>query len=223
MKECYCERLANISSLNGRLLPPHGLEGYITLAEPASLSLPAIQLSVRHTNAPCPTLLAAEFSSYLSPRAVLTSSWNVCTTFASPPRPTPNDPPGIQALSASRTASADGAAQSTEATEADPSLRTSVTSTIGAGNNPLSAGSSTSVPWTIVNKYYTADVHFETHEFEHFRVHHAIGVPAVIYVWGPGEVSACFFPDRGPMRYSWADSSAVQRTHPRDCHQDPAL
>ncbi|KAL1950714.1 hypothetical protein VTO73DRAFT_5838 [Trametes versicolor] len=93
----------------------------------------------------------------------------------------------IQALSASRTASPDGVAQSTEATEADPSLRTSVTSTIGPGNNPLSAGSSTSVPWTIVNKYYTADVHFETHEFEHFRVHHAIGVPAVIYVWGPGE------------------------------------
>lgn len=49
-----------------------------------------------------------------------------------------------------------------------------------------------------MNKYYTADVHFETHEFEHFRVHHAIGVPAVIYVWGPGEVSACFFPIEVP-------------------------
>ena len=52
-------------------------------------------------------------------------------------------------------------------------------------------GSSTSIPWTIVNKYYTADVHFETHEFEQFRVHHAVGVPAIIYVWGPGEVSLC--------------------------------
>ncbi|TBU23188.1 hypothetical protein BD311DRAFT_674483, partial [Dichomitus squalens] len=42
-------------------------------------------------------------------------------------------------------------------------------------------------PWTIANKYYTAEVHFETHEFELFRVHHAIGVPAIIYVWGPGD------------------------------------
>ncbi|KAI1794890.1 hypothetical protein LXA43DRAFT_91625 [Ganoderma leucocontextum] len=56
-------------------------------------------------------------------------------------------------------------------------------------NDPLAAGSSSStrIPWTIANKYYTADVHFEAHEFEHFRVHHAVGVPAIIYVWGPGE------------------------------------
>ncbi|KAI0771221.1 hypothetical protein BD413DRAFT_65435 [Trametes elegans] len=63
--------------------------------------------------------------------------------------------------------------------EPGPGVRTSV------ADMPLARSSS--VPWTIVNKYYTADVHFETHEFEHFRVHHAIGVPAVIYVWGPGE------------------------------------
>ncbi|KAI0826778.1 hypothetical protein BC628DRAFT_1410008 [Trametes gibbosa] len=67
------------------------------------------------------------------------------------------------------------------------SLSPSVSSTRGGSTDPLSAGSSTSIPWTIANKYYTADVHFETHEFEHFRVHHAIGVPAVIYVWGHGE------------------------------------
>ena len=59
---------------------------------------------------------------------------------------------------------------------------------VGGDKGPLSLDSSSSIPWTIVNKYYTADVHFETHEFEHFRVQHAIGVPAVIYVWGPGEV-----------------------------------
>lgn len=56
--------------------------------------------------------------------------------------------------------------------------------------DPLAAGSSsTRIPWTIANKYYTADVHFEAHAFEHFRVHHAVGAPAIIYVWGPGEVS----------------------------------
>ena len=48
---------------------------------------------------------------------------------------------------------------------------------------------SSSIPWTIANKYYTADVHFEIHEFDRFRVLHAVGVPAIIYVWGPGEVS----------------------------------
>ncbi|TFK86022.1 hypothetical protein K466DRAFT_524902 [Polyporus arcularius HHB13444] len=58
---------------------------------------------------------------------------------------------------------------------------------VSTSRDPLAAGSSTSIPWTITNKYYTADVHFETHEFEQFRVHHAVGVPAIIYVWGPGE------------------------------------
>ncbi|KAL7280148.1 hypothetical protein ACG7TL_006567 [Trametes sanguinea] len=62
---------------------------------------------------------------------------------------------------------------------AEDEVPTAAVSTLGR--------SSSSIPWTIVNKYYTADVHFETHEFEHFRVHHAIGVPAIIYVWGPGE------------------------------------
>ncbi|KAI0669244.1 hypothetical protein C8Q78DRAFT_1095594 [Trametes maxima] len=73
------------------------------------------------------------------------------------------------------------------ATEGDVDVGTSVSTTRGGSKDPLSSGSSTSIPWTIVNKYYTADVHFETHEFEHFRVHHAIGVPAIIYVWGHGE------------------------------------
>ncbi|KAI0647772.1 hypothetical protein C8Q79DRAFT_924871 [Trametes meyenii] len=73
------------------------------------------------------------------------------------------------------------------ATEGDVDVATSVSTTHGGSKDPLSPGSSTSIPWTIVNKYYTAEVHFETHEFEHFRVHHAIGAPAIIYVWGHGE------------------------------------
>ncbi|KAI9059291.1 hypothetical protein FKP32DRAFT_1634895 [Trametes sanguinea] len=81
----------------------------------------------------------------------------------------------FQALSGSR------AAQSVQTISnvAEDEVPTTAVSTLG--------GSSSSIPWTIVNKYYTADVHFQTHEFEHFRVQHAIGVPAIIYVWGPGE------------------------------------
>ena len=66
-------------------------------------------------------------------------------------------------------------------------------SSVSTNSDPLAVGSSTSIPWTIVNKYYTADVHFEPHGFEHFRALHAVGVPAIIYVWGPGEVSLSMF------------------------------
>ncbi|EJF63549.1 hypothetical protein DICSQDRAFT_154032 [Dichomitus squalens LYAD-421 SS1] len=58
---------------------------------------------------------------------------------------------------------------------------------VSTNKDPLAAGSSTSIPWTIANKYYTAEVHFETHEYGLFKVQHAIGVPAIIYVWGPGD------------------------------------
>ena len=47
---------------------------------------------------------------------------------------------------------------------------------------------SSSIPWTIANKYYTADVHFETREYNTFAGYHASEVPAVIYVWGRGDV-----------------------------------
>ncbi len=60
-------------------------------------------------------------------------------------------------------------------------------------NDPPAAGDTVHIPWTISNKYYTADVHFEAHELERFRVHHAVGVPAIIYVWGLGEVSLSLF------------------------------
>ncbi|GJE88380.1 hypothetical protein PsYK624_044630 [Phanerochaete sordida] len=47
---------------------------------------------------------------------------------------------------------------------------------------------STSVPWTIANKYYTADVHFEMREIHTFAGYHASEVPAVIFVWNRGEL-----------------------------------
>ncbi|KAI0373734.1 hypothetical protein BV20DRAFT_672240 [Pilatotrama ljubarskyi] len=92
----------------------------------------------------------------------------------------------VQALAGSRTASPAQIAGSPAETVGD--VGTSLSPTLGRSKDLPSAGDgSSTVPWTIVNKYYTADVHFETHEFNHFRVRHAVGVPAVIYVWGPGE------------------------------------
>jgi hypothetical protein len=44
------------------------------------------------------------------------------------------------------------------------------------------------VPWTIRNKYYTANVHFALVDRKGWRVRHAIGVPAVVFVWARGEV-----------------------------------
>lgn len=47
------------------------------------------------------------------------------------------------------------------------------------------------IPWTISNKYYVADVHFEAHENKELTSHHAQSVPAVIFVWSHGEVCQC--------------------------------
>ena len=83
------------------------------------------------------------------------------------------------------------------------------------------------VLWTIANKYYTADVHFEIHEFDRFRVLHAVGVPAIIYVWGPGEVSLpALRSPRGVPRFiesARAHGSAVSGARPRDCAEGAAL
>ena len=89
---------------------------------------------------------------------------------------------------------------------------------VSTSADPLAAGSSTSIPWTIANKYYTADVHFEIHEFDRFRVLHAVGVPAIIYVWGPGEVSLpALRSPRGVPRFiesARAHGSAVSGARP---------
>lgn len=45
-----------------------------------------------------------------------------------------------------------------------------------------------SIPWTIRNKYYTADVHFQAHEIRYWSSTLADGVPAIIFVWSDGEV-----------------------------------
>ena len=45
------------------------------------------------------------------------------------------------------------------------------------------------IPWTIRNRYYTADVHFHLVEFAHWDPKSSLrGVPAVIFVWARGQV-----------------------------------
>ncbi|KAI0338924.1 hypothetical protein BDW22DRAFT_1401015 [Trametopsis cervina] len=43
------------------------------------------------------------------------------------------------------------------------------------------------IPWTISNKYYTADVHFELRQLDGFAGYLASDVPAVVYVWNRGD------------------------------------
>ncbi|KIM89113.1 hypothetical protein PILCRDRAFT_2400 [Piloderma croceum F 1598] len=43
------------------------------------------------------------------------------------------------------------------------------------------------IPWTITNKYYTANVHFEAREVRTWSSFLAEGVPAVIFLWAHGE------------------------------------
>lgn len=52
-------------------------------------------------------------------------------------------------------------------------------------------GSEITIPWTIANKYYTADVHFDAREWKldsRLTSDVADRVPAVVFVWMHGEV-----------------------------------
>jgi hypothetical protein len=44
------------------------------------------------------------------------------------------------------------------------------------------------IPWTIENKYYSADVHFAVHSMRGLAPYLLQNVPAVIFVWGSDEV-----------------------------------
>lgn len=44
------------------------------------------------------------------------------------------------------------------------------------------------IPWTIENKYYSADVHFAAHPMRGLAPYLLQNVPAVIFVWGSDEV-----------------------------------
>lgn len=47
------------------------------------------------------------------------------------------------------------------------------------------------IPWTIKNKYYSADVHFAIHPMRGLAPYLLQNIPAVIFVWRDDEVSNC--------------------------------
>jgi hypothetical protein len=48
------------------------------------------------------------------------------------------------------------------------------------------------VPWTIVNKYYSADVHFEIKDIMDWSSTPIHDIPAVVFIWADGEVRSPF-------------------------------
>lgn len=44
------------------------------------------------------------------------------------------------------------------------------------------------VPWTITNKYYTADVHFQLADWHNPAPSLKSGIPAIVVIWEKGEV-----------------------------------
>ena len=59
-------------------------------------------------------------------------------------------------------------------------------------DDPSELPTSVIIPWTIRNKYYSADVHFHLVEFAHWNPQSALRVPAIIFVWTRGQVSIPF-------------------------------
>jgi hypothetical protein len=55
---------------------------------------------------------------------------------------------------------------------------------------PDATAQQNTIPWTISNKYYAADVHFEIIPISEWSAKHVEGVPAILFVWEQGEVSA---------------------------------
>ena len=55
-------------------------------------------------------------------------------------------------------------------------------------DDPSDPPPSNDIPWTIKNKYYSADVHFHLVEYAHWDPQFARRVPAVIFVWARGQV-----------------------------------
>ncbi|KAJ7095795.1 hypothetical protein B0H15DRAFT_827126 [Mycena belliarum] len=53
--------------------------------------------------------------------------------------------------------------------------------------NPSGLGESTRIPWTISNKYYSADVYFAAHTVSGLSPHLVQNVPAVMFAWAKGE------------------------------------
>ncbi|KAL0580635.1 hypothetical protein V5O48_001365 [Marasmius crinis-equi] len=63
----------------------------------------------------------------------------------------------------------------------------SVTDSSEGGEDPSGSENGRSIPWTISNKYYSADVHFWARPIKGLAPHHLQEVPAVIFAWEKGK------------------------------------
>ncbi|KAI0004578.1 hypothetical protein BJV74DRAFT_385226 [Russula compacta] len=79
------------------------------------------------------------------------------------------------------------------------------------------------IPWTIKNKYYSADVHFRLVEFAHWNPQSALRVPAVIFVWACGQPYAehVFALQNGLSRFEPEVALAVALGREPPHHDDP--
>ena len=134
----------------------------------------------------------------MSPRPLpaRTSSCNVCIRPASPPVLAPNDPTGVQALSAARHGppSAQAGTRDDDGGEGTDKPQEHEQTSVSTNADPRAAGSSTSIPWTIRNKYYTADVRFRVVSLAQWTPSVLAGVPATIFAFQRGEVRVTLLP-----------------------------
>ena len=56
-------------------------------------------------------------------------------------------------------------------------------------NKDLLSHDSMKIPWTIENRYYSADVHFAVHPMHGLAPYMLQNVPAIIFVWESNKVS----------------------------------
>ncbi|KAF7346440.1 hypothetical protein MSAN_01872000 [Mycena sanguinolenta] len=80
-----------------------------------------------------------------------------------------------------------GAETQTPQTQTGAPTPTTQTQTGTQGATQTGLGASTRIPWTLSNKYYSADVHFAAHTVTGLAPHAVRNVPAVVFVWARGE------------------------------------
>jgi hypothetical protein len=63
------------------------------------------------------------------------------------------------------------------------------TERVESGKKDILSPELVKIPWTIENKYYSAEVHFAVHPIRGLAPYLLQNIPAVIFVWRDDEVS----------------------------------
>ncbi|KAI9510588.1 hypothetical protein F5148DRAFT_554625 [Russula earlei] len=92
-----------------------------------------------------------------------------------------------------------------------------------AGGDTSDLPTSNSIPWTIRNKYYSADVHFHLAEYAQWDPQSARRVPAAIFVWTRGQPYAehVFALQNGLSRFEPEVALAIALGREPPHHDDP--